>query len=241
MKTFELIISELKNLNQSGFVKTYSVGSDGIEKTLKNKLGIKDVELQGPNGEHIDIYVSKKNSSKMLILFAKSPLPKKIYSKLREEYGYPDKKYPDKLILRTTIDSIKFNTIKNQEGFMILGKGNKIEIQMKNFMNKKSNIPNPYWPKEDFENSIKNKFKKTFLYVKAESRGRGINEEFHFNEAYLLQEFDFLKFAKNLKKGILEVEIKLGLHLNGNFHNRGTSVKINPSLLHECFSSTKII
>ena len=64
----------------------------------------------------------------MLTLFTKAPLPRGINSKLRKEYGYPDKKRQSKRVLRTTIDAIDFNTIKGKKGFMIISKENKIEI-----------------------------------------------------------------------------------------------------------------
>jgi hypothetical protein len=102
-------------------------------------------------------------------------------------------------------------------------------------------MPNPYWPKNIFEQSIANKYRKSLLYVKADSKGDGQNEEFHFNEAWLLQGFDFAKFTEQLDKGMLKVDIRLGLYEDGRYHDHGTGVRIQPTLLDLCFSTRKQI
>jgi hypothetical protein len=232
VKTFEELVKGLKELKKRGFVKTHRAGSTGIGKTLEDLLGIDENSFAGPDGEDTELKGARKNSSSMLTLFTKAPLPRGINSKLRKEYGYPDKIFPNKLVLRTTINAVDFNKIKGNKGFIITSKGNRIEILP---AKKNSNIQNPYWLKEDFENSIKTKYKKYLLYVKANNKGSRENEEFHFNEAYLLEGFDFEKFSENLKKGILKIDIRLGLYADGSNHDHGTAIRINPDKLDTCF------
>ena len=241
MQTFTQLLDKLKNIEKMGFVKTHRSGDTGIGKTLEDLLDIEENNIQGPDGEDTELKAARKNSPSMLTLFTKSPLPRGINSKLRAEYGYPDENHPDKLALRTTIDSVSFNTIKGEKGFMIVSNEDRIEIVPRRTPTKFPDMPNPYWNKEDFENSIKKKYKKSLLYVKADARGNGSEEEFHFNAAYLLEGFDFDKFSKSLKDGILKIDIRLGLHPDGRFHDHGTGVRINPSLLDECFSGKQVL
>ena len=241
MKTYLELIEGLKELKKQGFVKTHRVGDTGIGKTLEDLLGIEENNIPGPDGEDTELKAARKNSPSMLTLFTKSPLPRGINSMLRAEYGYPDENHPNKLALRTTIDSVDFNTIKGEKGFMVIHKGDKIEIVPGRKPKKFPNMENPYWNKEDFEKSIKKKYKKSLLYVKAEHRGQGDNEEFHYTDAYLLEGFNFDKFTKSLKDGILKVDIRLGLYSNGGHHDHGTGVRIKPSLLDECFSGKKVL
>ena len=241
MKTYLELITELKKLKKQGFVKTHRAGDTGIGKTLEDLLGIEENNIPGPDGEDTELKAARKNSPSMLTLFTKSPLPRGINSMLRAEYGYPDENHPNKLALRTTIDSVDFNNIKGKKGFMIIHKGDKIEIVPGRKPKKFPNMENPYWNKEDFEKSIKKKYKKSLLYVKAEHRGQGDNEEFHYTDAYLLEGFNFDKFTKSLKDGILKVDIRLGLYSNGGHHDHGTGVRIKPSLLDECFSGKKVL
>jgi len=241
MKTYDELIAGLKELKKQGFVKTHRAGDTGIGKTLEDLLGIEENNIPGPDGEDTELKAARKNSPSMLTLFTKSPLPRGINSMLRAEYGYPDENHPNKLALRTTIDSVDFNTIKGEKGFMVIHKGDKIEIVPGRKPKKFPNMENPYWNKEDFEKSIKKKYKKSLLYVKAEHRGQGDNEEFHYTDAYLLEGFNFDKFTKSLKDGILKVDIRLGLYSNGGHHDHGTGVRIKPSLLDECFSGKKVL
>ena len=241
MKTYLELITELKKLKKQGFIKTHRAGDTGIGKTLEDLLGIEENNIPGPDGEDTELKAARKNSPSMLTLFTKSPLPRGINSMLRAEYGYPDENHPNKLALRTTIDSVDFNNIKGKKGFMIIHKGDKIEIVPGRKPKKFPNMENPYWNKEDFEKSIKKKYKKSLLYVKAEHRGQGDNEEFHYTDAYLLEGFNFDKFTKSLKDGILKVDIRLGLYSNGGHHDHGTGVRIKPSLLDECFSGKKVL
>ena len=241
MKTYNELIEGLKELKEKGFVKTHRSGDTGIGKTLEDLLGIEENNIQGPDGKDTELKAARKNSASMLTLFTKSPLPRGINSQLRAEYGYPDDNHPDKLTLRTTIDSVDFNTIKGLKGFMISSKEDRIEIVSGRPPVKFPDMPNPYWSKSDIENSIKKKYKKSLLYVKADFKGTGEEEEFHFNEAYLLEGFNFSKFTQSLKKGILKVDIRLGLYANGDFHDHGTGFRIKPSLLEECFSGRKVL
>ena len=241
METYLELIEGLKELKKQGFVKTHRAGDTGIGKTLEDLLGIEENNIPGPDGEDTELKAARKNSPSMLTLFTKSPLPRGINSMLRAEYGYPDENHPNKLALRTTIDSVDFNNIKGKKGFMIIHKGDKIEIVPGRKPKKFPNMENPYWNKEDFEKSIKKKYKKSLLYVKAEHRGQGDNEEFHYTDAYLLEGFNFDKFVKSLKDGILKVDIRLGLYSNGRHHDHGTGVRIKPSLLDECFSGKKVL
>ncbi len=241
MKSYSELLERLKELKKEGYIQTKRAGDTGIGKTLEDLLGIDENNIAGPDGEDTELKAARKNSASMLTLFTKSPLPRGINSKLRAEYGYPDENHPDKLALRTTIDSVDFNKVKGKKGFMIESKEDRIEIVLGRAPKKFPDMPNPYWPKEDIENSIKKKYKKSLLYVKADHRGTGSDEEFHFNAAYLLHGFDFTKFAKSLKDGILKVDIRLGLYANGDFHDHGTGVRIKPSMLDECFSGKKIL
>ncbi|MFH0774003.1 MAG: MvaI/BcnI family restriction endonuclease [bacterium] len=74
------------------------------------------------------------------------------------------------------------------------------------------------------------------LYVKAEARGKGSNEEFWFNEAWLLSGFDFDNFICLLKDGVILVDIRIGQYPDGRSHDHGTGFRVFPDKLDLCFS-----
>lgn len=74
------------------------------------------------------------------------------------------------------------------------------------------------------------------LYVKAEARGKDSHEEFWFNEAWLLNGFDFNKFVYLLKEGIILIDIRIGQYPDGRTHDHGTGFRVFPDKLDLCFS-----
>ncbi|MDC0638518.1 MvaI/BcnI family restriction endonuclease [Nitrosopumilus sp.] len=248
MKTYLELIAGLKELKKQGFIKTKRAGNTGIGKTLEDLLGIEENNFAGPDGKDTELKSTRKNSSTMLTLFAKNPLPGRINSKLREEYGYPDDNYPDVKVIRKSLDTTGFAVIQKSPekiAFKVVANGDRIELFASRPPKKFLNMPNPYWEKEHFDNAFKKKYKKNLLYVHAESKGKDGNEEFHYTDAFLLEGFSYEKFSKNLKDGILIIDIRLGLYNSGpkigKAHDHGTAFRIYPSKLDKIFTGTKVI
>lgn len=239
MKTYKELVDGIKELKKGPYIKTRRTGDTGIGHTLEYNLGVKESNFKGPDGKKTELKGARNDSSSMLTLFTKSPLPRGVNSKLRHEYGYRDENFPNKKVLRTTVNAINFNTVKGKKGFKIITKANRLELEPARPPKCFIDMPNPYWPKEELEKRIREKYAKNLLYVKADSRGKGKEEEFHFNEAWLLQGFDPKKLFTLLKKGILDLDIRLGLYDDGRYHDHGTGIRIQPALLDKCFSHRK--
>ena len=176
MKTYSELVEGLKEIKKSGFVKTHRTGNTGIGKTLEDLLGVKENNFAGPDGITTELKAGRKNTSSMLTLFTKSPKPPRINSVLLKEFGYPEKEGSNKNILHTTINVIYFNTLRGQRGLKVGIKNDRIEI----ISNLKKDIPIPYWDKETLQKRFETKYKE-LLYVKADTKGKGANEEFHFS------------------------------------------------------------
>ena len=164
----------------------------------------------------------------MLTLFTKSPLPPKANSILLKKFGYASTKKRGTKRLETTVNAIDFNTIKGKPGFKISIKGDRVNLITK------SNEIVAYWDKETLKNSFERKLPK-LLYVKAEARGEGSDEEFWFNEAWLLSGFNFNNFVKLLKEGVILVDIRIGQYPDGRPHDHGTGFRVFPDKLDLCF------
>ena len=232
MKTFDQLVEEIKKLKKIGFIKTHRSGNTGIGKTLEDELGIEENNFPGPDGITTELKSARKNSKSMLTLFTKSPDPHGINSELLKSFGYP--RTNGKLHLHTTVNAVEFNTLKGKTGFKIEIKDDKVNLVSKN----KSLVP--YWKKETLQKSFEKKYTE-LLYVKAESRLSGSNEEFHFNEAWLMKGFDFDNFIKLLKNGEIKVDIRIGQYSDGSPHDHGTGFRVFPDKLDLCFSKRKKI
>ena len=227
MITYPKLVKKLKAINEMGYIKTHRTGNTGIGKTLEDLLEITENNVPGPNAAMIELKSARKNVSSMLTLFTKSPLPPGANSVLLERFGY-EGRYGRKR-LETTVNAINYNQLKGEPGF-------KIDIQKDrlNLIDIKCKILG-YWNKETLKNSFERKLPK-LLYVKAEARGKGLEEEFWFNEAWLLSGFDFDNFLNLLREGTILVDIRIGQYPDGRTHDHGTGFRVFPDKLDLCFS-----
>ena len=239
MKTFQELVEGLKKIEKMGFVKTHRSGNTGIGKTLEDLLDIDENNIAGPDGLTTELKAGRRNAASMLTLFTKSPQPSKINSILLQELGYPEKEGSLKKILHTTINANTYNTLKGGEGLKIAVKKDRIEIDSPKLKHKPE-IPTPYWDKTTLQERFEKKYVE-LLYVKADARGSGEDEEFHFNEAWIMKGFDFENFLKLLREGTLLVDIRIGQYPDGRPHDHGTGFRIMPDRLDLCFSERRKI
>lgn len=233
MKNYAELILGLKNIKEMGFVKTHRSGNTGIGKTLEDLLGVEENNIAGPNGHMTELKGGRRQSSSMLTLFTKSPLPKGVNSMLLDGYGYP---YKQNKALHTTLPVSAFNTLRGEPGFRINITTDRVEIvHHKPY----KSMPTPYWDKETLRQSFLRKYPDKLLYVKADSKGRGMDESFHYNEAYLLAGFSFSRFTDLLSTGDIRTDIRIGQHPNGRPHDHGTGFRINPGKLDLCFEDRR--
>lgn len=228
MKGYSSILKKLKTIKKMGYIKTHRAGNTGIGKTLEDLLGINENNIPGPNARMIELKSARKNASSMLTLFTKSPLPAKANSVLLEKFGYESKRGNNKKELHTTVSAKEFNTLKGKPGFKIT-----IDKERINLVTIENEVVG-YWDKETLKKSFERKIPK-LLYVKAESRGSGSDEEFWFNEAWLLSGFDFENFVRLLKEGTILVDIRIGQYPDGRPHDHGTGFRVLPAKLDLCF------
>jgi hypothetical protein len=234
MTGYNELIKNLKRINEMGWIRTHRAGNTGIGKTLEDLLGITENNIPGPNAAMIELKSARKNASSMLTLFTKSPLPPRANSILLQKFGYASIKGKGTKRLETTVNAIDFNNIRGKPGFKISIKEDRVNLITTN-----DEIVG-YWDKETLKSSFERKLPK-LLYVKADARGNGRNEEFWFNEAWLLSGFDFNNFVQLLKDGVVLVDIRIGQYPDGRTHDHGTGFRVFPDKLDLCFSHRKKI
>lgn len=232
MPSFDEIISKLKELKKQGYIKTHRSGPTGIGKTLEDLLGIKENNIPGPDiGEEVELKSARGNAVSMVTLFTKAPLPRRVNSYLLKEFGYvtPDSK--GEKILHTTVSGTDFNKLRGEIGFKVVFE----DLRLKLKSNKKTEIE-AYWDEIILQKCFEKKLPK-LTYVKADSKGTGKNEEFWFNEAYLLSGFNFENLVKLVKSGDILVDIRIGQYPDGRSHDHGTGFRVMPSKLDLCFKN----
>ena len=227
MLTYIELITRLKDIKEMGYIKTHRGGATGVGKTLEDILEITENNIAGPNSTMAELKSARKNSTSMLTLFTKSPLPKRANANLLERFGYEGK--GGRKRLETTVNALSFNQLKGKLGFKV-----EIQDEFVNLITPDSEIL-AYWDKNTLKSSFERKLPK-LIYVKADVRGQGGDEEFWYNEAWLLSGFSFDHFAQLLKEGVILVDIRIGQYPDGRTHDHGTGFRVLPDKLDLCFS-----
>jgi len=233
-KTFKELVERLKEIKKIGYVRTHRAGPTGIGKTLEDLLGIKENNIIGPDAAMLELKSARKNSKSMITLITKSPLPKCANKVLLETFGYP---YPtstsSRKALHVTLNPpLNWTTVRGKKAFMLKLAGKRIKL-----ISTKKTLA--YWTKNSLEEVFKKKYPHGLVFVKAECRGKGKNEEFWFNEAWLLKGFNFVAIKDLIKQGIIRVDIRIGQYPDGRPHDHGTGFRVVEEKFDLCFKDRK--
>lgn len=224
--TLDEFIARFKQIKNMGWVKTHRNGQTGIGKTLEDLLEIKENNVQGPDFGEYELKSARKNSNSMLTLITKSPDTKSANTKLRLTYGYRSSAYDnDEKVLHSTLNAVTFTTIADT--------GHRLKVtpvEDKIYIEDENGLTNVFWSVDILKQQLSQKFGNKFLYVKADSRGKGTNEEFFFEAAYLVEGFSSEKIIDLLIEGSIYVDLRIGQYHggknNGKTHDHGTGLRI---------------
>jgi len=218
---------KLFQIKKQGFIPTHRKGDTGIGKTLEDLLGIKENNIPLPDIDGIaELKAYRKDATSMLTLFTLEPLPKggdrdRI---LLDNFGYSKRDNRRSKELHSTLSCKKYN---NQRLKLSVEK-DKIRVQGKG---KRLNI---YWDMESVKKKFHNKLP-ALVYVLADRKVINDKENFHFNEAYLLTDFNFERFKKMIKKDKVVVDFRMYYRPNGSVRNHGTAFRVKSNRLYETF------
>ncbi len=217
-----------------GFIKTHRRGDTGIGKTLEDLLGIKENNIPLPDiGEVAELKSYRKNAKSMMTLFTLEPLPKggDRDRLLLDNFGYSKRDNQRPKELHSTLSCKRYN---NQNLRLSVEK-DKIRVKGKG---KRLNI---FWDMESLRNKFNEKLP-ALVYVLADTKIVDGVEYFHFNEAYLLEDFDFELFKKRVKADDIVVDFRMYYRPNGSVRNHGTGFRVKINKLDDCFSKkTRLI
>jgi len=225
---------KLRQIKKMGFIKTHRRGDTGIGKTLEDLLGIKENNIPLPDiGEVAELKSYRKNAKSMMTLFTLEPLPKggDRDRLLLDNFGYSKRDNQRPKELHSTLSCKRYN---NQNLRLSVEK-DKIRVKGKG---KRLNI---FWDMESLRNKFNEKLP-ALVYVLADTKIVDGVEYFHFNEAYLLEDFDFELFKKRVKADDIVVDFRMYYRPNGSVRNHGTGFRVKINKLDDCFSKkTRLI
>jgi len=218
-------ILKFREIKAMGWVKTHRSGPTGIGKTLEDLLGIVENNIDGPDFADYELKSARQNSASMLTLFTRTPQPPKSNTYLRLKYGYSSSAYEnDEKVLHSTLTASRFVDI--------CATGHSLKVvcdETKIYLESELGPENVFWTRENLKSAFERKYANKFVYVKAESRGSGEDEEFKFITAHEVSGFDYDSMIALLEEGKIFIDLRIGQYPDGRTHDHGTGFRIRES------------
>lgn len=232
---------EFGKIKNMGWIPTHRPGPTGIGKTLEDLLGIPENNLGEPDFGEYELKSARINSGSMLTILTLAPKPPKSNTKLRLKYGYSSPAYDnDEKVLHSTLNAVNFTTISNT--------GHSLKVNCNDdriYIASETEIEEIYWDRESIRKAFEKKYKNKLVYVKAESKGNGKEEEFKFVSAEAVSGFDYDGLISLLEQGKIYVDLRIGQYHSGKnkgkTHDHGTGFRIRESDQPLLFKNREIL
>jgi len=220
---------ELKTLKEKGFLPSLRKGPTGIGYTLEKYLNLKENNVAIPDiGGRVELKATRRGSGSLITLFTFNRGVWKISQKaLLEKYGYNDESGRLSLYNLVKVGAI------NTQGLTLKIDQKKNSVSL---INESDGELIAEWSMYTIVGRFLNKTERLILVI-ADSRITEKNkEEFHFNEAYLLQNPKPECFLEAFQKGSVVIDIRMHLNPKNAVRNHGTGIRVRENdieLLYE--------
>ncbi len=221
------LVEKLSEIKEMGYVKSLRKGNTGIGYTFESLLGLEETNIPIPDiGGRVEIKTARKDSTSLVTLFTfNRSVWQKRQKDIIEQFGYNDEK--GRRALKSTIFFNKPNSL----GLSLDIDDNKNIISL----TASNNELLAEWDVYVIVGKFSSKLSR-LLFVLANRRKSGNQEEFHFNEAYLLTDPNPRNFLTAFKKSLVGIDIRMHLKENGAVRNRGTGFRMREKDMIELYT-----
>jgi hypothetical protein len=228
-------------VREKGFIYSARRGNTGIGKTFEDAVGVLENNNATPDFGQIEIKSQRQLATSRVTLFTKSPtMPKNANTFLRNNFGSPDREYPEVKVLHTSVFHNRFNTHISGFGFKLECSDyeRKMYLLIKNLSTEEIISREVYWTYEVLQKTVNSKLQ-MLAFVDAETMTEGEIEKFHFTNCTLFYGLRFnqlLDFAKGDK---LMFDIRIGAYksgrMNGKTHDHGSGFRVKSEDLYNLY------
>lgn len=232
--TIKEIQSKLLILNDKGFVSTRRKGPTGIGHTLEQELDLTETNLAIPDiGGRIELKASRKTSGSMVTLFTFNRAVWNLNQKeIIEKYGYIDNKG------RKSLYSTVFHGIKNPQNLQIEVDKSNNKVHLKH----QTGATLATWSIFTIVGKFITKLDKLIIvFADAKINELTNKEEFHYNQAYILEEPSPDNFLDAFINSIIAIDVRMHLKENGKVRNHGTGFRIKETKIPNLYRKRKKI
>ncbi len=219
------IKEKLCEIKQMGYVVSKRKGDTGIGYTLETLLGLKENNFKTPDFGQIELKSRRKGRNSRITMFT---LNRNVWiidkKEVIERYGYLDKK--DRKALKCTI-----NSKPNNQGFYV-----RVEQAGVRIYHAEGQLTTE-WQRDYLIETFKEKMSNLLIVNADTRRNSDKNEEFWYNEAFLLTQLNAENFLDFIRNDIIIIDLRMHIKENGSVRNRGTGFRIHPKDWNSCYNS----
>jgi hypothetical protein len=232
MKNLDKLKKVFNQIEKLGFVEcTRPNNKDGgIGNTFEDLLGVTENNKKEADFKGFEVKSKRLFNSSYVSLFTKSPdNPKRANSYLRENFGeIRDKNHSDKKKLYASVFGHRISIVysKYKMKLMVDRKNKRLDLVIRDLDD--MHFSTVSW---DFETLKKasSKMKDLFL-VFADTKIINKKTNYHFIAGEVYKDFDFEKFLKEIEKGGIMFDIRIGVYNSGkNYgktHDHGSGFRV---------------
>ena len=226
---------QFDTVSARGFVKTLRPGDTGVGYTLETLLEIP--ENNSPRGDFQGMEIKAYRDSETefddqekMNLFLKEPewLDGLTTAERIQQYGYKDPNGRQAWYLSATSRRNEANL-----QLVVTEQGDVLELH-------RNDLPIARWSVEVLEQRLQEKHAHS-VFVGAESRGKGADEEFWYKTVTWCQEPSAKRLLELAATGDIIVELRMHLRPDGSARNHGTAFRIRKHKLQTLFREQKTI
>lgn len=240
MHSFKLLQEKYNKLQKKGFIKSVNKYSNGAGLTLESELESTGGDFNIPDFLDIEIKSFYQYRKTYIELFNSAPdgkhFPGSIW--LAENFGYPDKDYPNIKVLKGNV----YGNRKRYIGYKYQYKLNvnyfKKKIILEIYKNEHMINDEIYWDFDTLKEKLLRKDSKMaiFKFIKKNIEG---NVYYKYNSLYMYKLRCFEIFIKLIENGTIFITFKIGVHKSGKYMGKisdhGTGFKIYFGDMKELF------
>ncbi|MBI3599312.1 MAG: hypothetical protein HY097_01545 [Nitrospinae bacterium] len=229
--TLREIERRLRDLKAMGYVPTVRKSSTGVGHTFEQKMGLSETNIPVPDlGGRVEIKTTRRDSNSLVTLFCFNKGVWNISQKeLIERYGYTDDS--GRKALKNTVYIGR--QISQGLSLLIDDLNNKVSL-----IDNNGNLL-ATWDIFVMVAKLISKLSQV-LFVIADRRFNTNNEEeFSYNEAYILADPIPRNFINAFKSGKVGIDLRMHLKENGSVRNRGTAFRIKEIDLWDLYSNIR--
>ncbi len=212
------LIEKLKTIQKMGYVKALRKGNTGIGYTFEILFGLQETNIPIADiGGRIEIKTTRRDSSSLVTLFTfNKAVWQKKQKDIIDQYGYVDEKG------RNSLKSTIFFNKPNSLGLFMEIDDDKNVIRV---------LSTDYeilaeWDIYVIVGKFSQKLSRLLLVIADRRESQG-EEEFFYNEAYLLKDPNPRYFLNAFKASRVGIDIRMHLTENRNVRNRGTGFRMH--------------